>query len=66
MADNKEKTSGKSLSEFVEEIQRDIKEFQKDYLKHHNENPEHYPLEIPSNNEGLWFEFFIDFCSGTD
>ena len=66
MAGSKEEASGKSLSKFVEEIQRDIKAFEEDYLKHHKENPEHYPLEIPVDNDGLWFEFFIDFCSGTD
>lgn len=52
-----------SLTEFVEEIKKDIVRFEEDYRKHHNENPEHYPLDIPVDDSGLWFEFFMDFCS---
>jgi len=55
-----------SLDQFVKEIQRDILEFSKDYKKKHEENPEHYPLELTEDNSGLWFEFFIDFCQNGD
>lgn len=50
-----------SLDEFVAEIKKSIDLFAEDYKKHHVENPDNYPLELPENNSGLWFEFFADF-----
>ncbi|SFB42814.1 hypothetical protein [Azotobacter beijerinckii] len=52
---------GLTLDQFADEIRRDIEAFVADYRKKHEENPEHYPLELPDNNAGLWSEFFMDF-----
>ncbi|SER81998.1 hypothetical protein SAMN04244573_04388 [Azotobacter beijerinckii] len=52
---------GLSLDQFADEVRRDIEAFVADYRKKHEENPEHYPLELPDNNAGLWSEFFMDF-----
>jgi hypothetical protein len=52
-----------SLTQFIAEIQKNVKDFEADYRKHNKEDPENYPLEIPKNNSGLWFEFFVDFCN---
>lgn len=51
----------KSLESFVKELQKDILKFSEAYKKKHAENPEHYPLELPGDNAGLWTEFFIEF-----
>jgi len=50
-----------SLAKFVKEISVDIDKFEKAYQKKHEENPEHYPLELPADNVGLWLEFFVDY-----
>lgn len=55
--------SKSSLDSFVKEVQTDIVKFEKAYREKHAENPEHYPLELPADNSGLWFEFFIEFCT---
>lgn len=60
------KKKTKSLDEFVEEIKQDIEKFAEAYRKDHVREPEYYPLEIPINNSGLWFEFFTDFCTDED
>lgn len=60
------KKKTQSLSEFVEDIQQDIKKFEADYRAHNEKEPENYPLEIPLNDSGLWFEFFMDFVSKED
>jgi len=44
---------GLSLDQFADEVRRDIEAFVADYRKKHEENPEHYPLELPDNNAGL-------------
>jgi hypothetical protein len=51
------------IDDFVEEVRRDITRFQAAWHAKHKENPEHYPLELPADNEGLWFEFFMDFMT---
>ncbi len=50
-----------TLDQFADEIRQDIEESVAQYRKKHEENPEHYPLELPSDNAGLWVEFFMDF-----
>lgn len=52
-----------SLDYFIAELKDDIKKFEADYRKHHAEEPDHFPLELPFNDSGLWFEFFTDFCT---
>ena len=57
------KATKRSLDSFVKNTQADIVKFAKAYRKKHAENPEHYPLELPADNSGLWLEFFIEFCT---
>jgi hypothetical protein len=57
------KKKTQSLDEFIADLKEDIKKFEADYRKHHAVEPDHYPLEFPLNNSGLWFEFFTDFCT---
>lgn len=49
------------IEEFVDEIERSIKDFRDAYITKHKENPNNYPLSLPSDNEGLWLDFFINF-----
>lgn len=50
-----------TLDQFVDELRRDVEAFRADWLKNHAEAPDMYPLELPTDNEGLWLEMFIDF-----
>lgn len=50
------------LCDFAAEMQKNIVEFEAAYAAKALKNPEHYPLELPDDNAGLWFEFFTDFC----
>lgn len=50
----------KSLDEFIEEMKKDLESFASEYRKSHAENPEHFPLVLDDNNDGLWLEFLVD------
>lgn len=52
----------KHLCDFAAEMRQSIAEFEAAYATKAIENPEHYPLELPDDNAGLWFEFFTEFC----
>jgi hypothetical protein len=54
---------GQSLEQFVAEVKADIEAFAADYRASHAANPEHYPLEMRDNNDGVWLEFFTDFMT---
>jgi len=62
MGKSKKTEKTESLEAFVKDTQESILKFAEDYKKSHKKDPEHYPLELPEGNSGLWFEFFIDFC----
>ena len=47
------------LDHFISNMHIELSEFQKKYIKKHNDNPENYLLELPKENSGLWMEFFI-------
>lgn len=51
-----------SLSKFVSQMQSSLKKFEENYLVQNVKNPTNFPLELPEDNSGLWFEFFSDFC----
>lgn len=51
-----------TLDQVCNELQVSLEDFQLAYRRKHMENPEHYPLELPENNAGLWYEFFITFA----
>jgi hypothetical protein len=50
-----------SLQEFITVIKNDVDRFEQEWLEKHLENPEQYPLELPKDNAGLWYEFLITF-----
>lgn len=50
-----------TLDEFTIYISGDIKNFKHAYLAKHEANPEHYPLSIAEDDEGLWLEFFLTY-----
>lgn len=51
-----------TLNEFVEDLQSDIIAFQLMWANEHLKDPEMYPLEIPEDNDGVWWEQFVAFC----
>lgn len=44
------------------ELRADADKFEAAYRKKAEENPEYYPLEMRSGNEGMWFEFFMTYA----
>ena len=52
-----------TLDQFVADVKSDIEGFANEYRAHHAANPEHYPLELPADNAGLWLEFFVDYMT---
>jgi hypothetical protein len=52
-----------SLDSFLAEIRKDVDRFEQAYRAKVAENPEHYPLELDSGNEGLWLELFMTFVT---
>lgn len=54
-----------TLEQFVEEIKADLEVFATEYRKQNAANPEQYPLVLPDENSGLWFEFFSDHVIGS-
>lgn len=54
---------GQSLDEFMTELRADMVRFEAAYKAKAQENPEHYPLNLQESNKGLWFEFFMNFCT---
>lgn len=57
------KPTSQSLDEFMAEIKDDVAKFEAAYRAKAMANPEHYPLTLQANNKGLWFEFFMIFCT---
>ncbi|WP_323016381.1 hypothetical protein [Castellaniella sp.] len=52
-----------SLDEFAGELNEQVAEFERRYRARHEHSPSMYPLEFDEDNSGLWFEFFVGFCS---
>lgn len=49
-----------SLEEATSEMITKIENFKKWYLEQNKINPEHFPLELPHDNAGAWFEMMIE------
>jgi hypothetical protein len=52
-----------SLDSFVDELRADVGRFEAAYRAQVAKKPEHYPLELPDGQEGLWLEFFLGFVT---
>lgn len=50
-----------SLKEFEKEENKRLKDFVVWYEEMAKIEPEKFPLTLPSENEGAWFEMFVDF-----
>jgi hypothetical protein len=55
-----------SLHEFATDEKDKLEKFVIWYEAKNKENPEHFPLTLPSENEGAWFEMLIDFDSSSE
>ncbi len=49
------------LSDFIDIETQRIQLFKAWYTKQHENNPEHFPLSIPADNSGVWWEMLTDF-----
>lgn len=52
-----------SLDSFLEELRSDVGRFEAAYRSKVANEPEHYPLDLPDGQEGLWFEFFLGYVT---
>ena len=43
-----------TLDEFLKEVKEDLVEFEKWWRKKNSENPEQFPMEMTTGNEGLF------------
>lgn len=43
-----------------------INKFKADWYAGNNKNDSRYPLHLPNDNAGLWFEFIADAITGRD
>lgn len=50
-----------SIDEAAKAFKDSIDKFVVEYKKKSELKPDMYPLELPSNNSGLWTEFMSDF-----
>lgn len=50
-----------TLDQAIEEKMNQIQAFKVWYLEQNAKNPAHFPLELPSDNSGLWFEMIEDY-----
>ena len=46
-----------TLDEFIKEAKNDLSVFECWWRKKNQENPEKFPMEMTTGNEGLWWEF---------
>jgi hypothetical protein len=51
----------KTLDEFIKEAKIDVAEFERKYKEKAEKEPECYPLEFGDDNDGLWFEFLLEY-----
>lgn len=49
---------GVSLDQFIAETEERLKNFREYWLEGHKNNPEMFPLELPEDNAGMWYEQF--------
>lgn len=50
-----------TLDEFVAEAREQLARFEKHWREEHAKDPEHYPMQMETGNEGLWWEFLQTF-----
>lgn len=50
-----------SLEDFLIEAREELVKFEKTWRENNAKNSEHFPMELPDGNEGLWWEFLRDF-----
>lgn len=50
-----------NLEKVVKDEIEKITKFKKWYILMNKKNPEHYPLNIPEENSGVWFDMIDDF-----
>lgn len=51
--------SGVSIEVFQREALRSVASFVQWYMAEHEKSPDDFPLELPEDNAGLWWEFLI-------
>lgn len=52
---------GVSLSSFLRDISACRDQFLFDWVRNNAKYPERYPLVLPKDNEGMWYEYFFAF-----
>jgi len=48
-----------TLAKFVKDAKRDLSRFERDWQRKHEEDPLLWPLELPDDDAGRWWELFM-------
>lgn len=54
-----------SLEQFISEIKKDTIAFEHFWRENNTKNPEMYPMEFITGDEGSWWEQFVIFCESS-
>ena len=49
-----------TLDEFLAEVRDAEVNFEREWRRQHAISPEDYPMDIPDDNAGLWWELFFE------
>lgn len=55
--------SGITLDKFIKEQKESIEKFRSWWIKMNGKDPDGFPIEMPEDNVGLWYEQFEDFTN---
>ena len=48
------------IEKAVLQAEKAIADFKRNWYEEHHKDPVQYPLELPEDNSGLWFEFISE------
>lgn len=51
-----------SIHEYVDSEHTSLEKFRDAWVEANKRDPEIYPLEIPEDNAGIWWEMYTSFC----
>ena len=52
-----------SLDQFMRFVREHANEFESYWIEMNEKHPDQFPLELPEDNDGLWWEMFAEFES---
>lgn len=50
-----------SLDDFIKQAYNELDTFKEYWMKENKKNPKNFPMALPADNSGLWWEMFTSF-----